>query len=121
MGLFTRSSSSLNWIQVTDENQINEILSSEGTYLLFKHSTRCSISSMALNRFENEFKDNTGVVNLYFVDLIQFRSVSNLIAEKTGVQHESPQVIVLKNGTVMYSASHGAINAEAILEKIKNA
>jgi bacillithiol system protein YtxJ len=119
MGFFSFSSKSkinLPWIALTTENQLREAinLSSEKPVLLFKHSTRCSISSMALSRFEENWKNETEICSIYFLDLIAFRSLSNLVAELTHVEHQSPQVIVLSNNEVIYSASHSEIDAKEI-------
>ena len=119
MGLFSFSSKSkinLPWIALTTENQLREAinLSSEKPVLFFKHSTRCSISSMALSRFEENWKNETEICSIYFLDLIAFRSLSNLVAELTHVEHQSPQVIVLSNNEVIYSASHSEIDAKEI-------
>ena len=119
MGLFSFSSKpkvNLPWITLTTENQLREAitLSVEKPVLLFKHSTRCSISSMALSRFEENWKNENDTCAIYFLDLIAFRSLSNLIAELTHVEHQSPQVIVLSNKEVIYSASHSEIDAKEI-------
>ena len=119
MGFFSFSSKSkinLPWIALTTENQLREAinLSSEKPVLFFKHSTRCSISSMALSRFEENWKNETEICSIYFLDLIAFRSLSNLVAELTHVEHQSPQVIVLSNNEVIYSASHSEIDAKEI-------
>ncbi len=108
-----------NWINVVSVQQLNEILekTTENTNLFFKHSTRCSISSMALKLFESDWK-NIENVDCYFIDLISFRDVSNTIAQKTNIEHQSPQVIVLKNNNVIYYASHQSIDAEKILNII---
>lgn len=85
--------------------------------LLFKHSTRCSISSMALNRMNkglSKMKD----FDIHYLDLIAHRDVSNAIASKTAVEHQSPQVIVLKEGKAVYSATHHAIDPEEIAGSI---
>ncbi|XLS30931.1 bacillithiol system redox-active protein YtxJ [Flavobacteriaceae bacterium M23B6Z8] len=89
-------------------------LSKEKTIVIFKHSTRCGISRMALNGFEREFDIENENLKLYFLDLIQFREISNEIAIKTGVWHESPQLLVIKNGKAVHHSSHGAISAEKI-------
>jgi bacillithiol system protein YtxJ len=72
---------------------------------------------MALSRFEQNWDPEVNC-EIYFLDLIQYRSLSNKIAEITGVEHQSPQVIVVSNGKVIYSESHSAINAKEILERI---
>jgi bacillithiol system protein YtxJ len=86
--------------------------------LLFKHSTRCSISSMALNRLERNWAGNEEKITPYYLDLIAFREVSNFIAQHSGIQHESPQAIAVKNGEVFYHASHNGISLADIMELI---
>jgi bacillithiol system protein YtxJ len=75
--------------------------------LLFKHSTRCSISSMAKSRLDSH--DSGETCDVYYLDLISYREISNAIADKFGVAHESPQVILLKDGKAVYNASHSMI------------
>ena len=117
MGLFFKDNkSNFDWINLNSSEQLNEIIeqSNESAVLLFKHSTRCSISSMAKSRFEKEWKLDNEVCQTYYLDLITFRPISNEIAENTGVEHQSPQVIVLKNKEVIYQASHNGIDANEI-------
>lgn len=80
--------------------------------VIFKHSTRCSVSSMVLNRLERE--QVPANIDFYFLDLLSYRPISNAIAERFQVHHESPQVIVLKNGEVVYDESHMAIQMDEI-------
>lgn len=110
----------INWHNLTSIEQLEEIKdeSESQTILIYKHSTRCSISSMALNRLEREWSEGLGEIKSYFLDLIAYRQVSNAIEEIFGVYHESPQVIMIKNGKAVYDASHMAISAE-ILKKHK--
>lgn len=111
--------SNINWIELTDVLQLQEIeaISGEKPVVIFKHSTRCSISRMALKQFEREF-DLNDTVDAYFLDLIAHRDVSNEIAQKFGVYHESPQLILIKNGKAVYDVSHSDINAEALKSKV---
>ena len=113
MGLFTSNNSTFPWTKLTTKEQLNQILSSENKVLIFKHSTRCSISSMALNNFEREFKRDEKI-ETYFLDLLQHRDISDAIAEKANVYHQSPQVIVFENEKSIYDASHGQIDALTI-------
>ncbi len=113
MGLFTSNTSNFPWIKLSSKEQFNSILDSANKVLIFKHSTRCGTSSMALKLFEREFESDPKI-ETYFLDLVQFREISNLIAEKTGVHHESPQVIVLEENKVIYKASHHEIDAKTI-------
>ena len=122
MGLFTRNSSAkLNWEQVKEVKQLQSIFQSEeDEYLLFfKHSTRCSISSMMLNRFEAEWKLDLSACQLLFIDLVAHREVSNFLSEWTGVVHQSPQVILVHKGKVLYHASHSSIDADEAQRIVK--
>ncbi|PRZ21606.1 bacillithiol system redox-active protein YtxJ [Flavobacterium granuli] len=113
------ATSNINWNNLTDLGQLNEIitLSNEKPVAIFKHSTRCSVSRMALRQFENEF-DLSDKVTAYFLDLIAYRDVSNEIAHRFGVQHQSPQLILIKNGIAVYNASHSDIDAEELRTRI---
>lgn len=109
------------WHNLTDISQLNDIqnLTKEQsglglTVLLFKHSTRCSISSMALNRLESKWND-TENIPAYYLDLLNHRDISNEIASLYSVEHASPQVLLIKNGICIYHASHTAISAADIL------
>lgn len=111
--------SKMDWVALTDLGQLNEItdLSHENPVVIFKHSTRCSISRMALKQFENEFtlKDK---VTPYFLDLLNYREISNTIASKFEVVHQSPQLIVVKEGKAIYNASHSDIDAFCLTDFI---
>ncbi|MEN9699580.1 MAG: hypothetical protein RLZZ301_778 [Bacteroidota bacterium] len=90
-------------------------LSQDAPQVIFKHSTRCSISSMALQRFENSTLFNSNEWSCWYLDLLQFRSLSDQIAHDLNVVHQSPQVIVLYQNQVRYQASHGLIDAQEML------
>lgn len=113
----------MNWIELKNETDLNELkqLSAVSPVLIFKHSTRCSISSMALNRLERSWSSEAiGTVQLYYLDLIQNRIISNLITETFNVQHQSPQVILIKNGEAIYHDSHMNIDFDSIKDVVKN-
>ncbi len=112
-------SSNISWVHLEDLGQLKDIVveSENKPVLIFKHSTRCSVSRMALRQFENEFLDQSKITP-YFLDLLEHRDVSNAIAEQFGVLHQSPQVILLRNGKVLYDASHSSIDAEDLLRYI---
>ena len=111
-GETTNYSSKVNWIALNSINQLDEItnLSKENTVLIFKHSTRCSVSRMVLKQFENEFVLQDEIVT-YFLNLIEYRDISNEIATRFNVVHQSPQLIVIKDGLTIYNASHESIDA----------
>jgi bacillithiol system protein YtxJ len=113
------SNSKMEWEPLNDIAQLDEIvgLSKEKPVAIFKHSTRCSISRMALKQFENEFNFSEKVTP-YFLDLIAFREISNDIASRFSVQHQSPQLILIKDGKAVYNASHSDIDAAALKSKV---
>ena len=108
----------MNWTPLVSIEQLNAIreASNQVPQVIFKHSTRCSISSMALNRLERELAPENAV--FYYLDLLQYRSVSNEVAEMFQVHHESPQVLVIKNGTCIYDESQYGISMQEIAEQI---
>ena len=99
------------WNHIEKEEDITaaQEKSFEKTVVIFKHSTRCFISKTVLKNFENEVEHTSKDAEYYFLDLIHYRDLSNKIAEKFGVKHESPQLLVLKDGKVIKDASHQAI------------
>jgi len=94
-----KAKKSLPWKPLTDLSQLNEIeaLSKGKTQVVFKHSTRCGISSMVLNQFTDAFDVNANL-DLYYLDLLNFRDVSNEAGYKFQVLHQSPQLLAIKNG-----------------------
>ncbi len=121
MGFFSsKAPSKFNWIELKTEQQLDELLetSMQTPVLVFKHSTRCSISSMALNRFEKNWTAPSEICTCVYLDLIAFRALSNTIADKLAVVHESPQAILIKNKKAVHVSTHGEINANRILENI---
>lgn len=115
MGFFSSNKTAFDWVQLEFEDQLNELIESskERAVLFFKHSTRCSISSFALRNFESDWNKDLPVTCVY-LDLLAHRYLSNLLAEKTGIVHQSPQVVVLYKNQVIYHASHQNIDAEKI-------
>ena len=109
----------MNWAQLTSEEQLEAIKleSTEKPVVIFKHSTRCSISSMAKSRLERA--DVPEGVAFYYLDLLQYRPVSNKIAEVFDVHHESPQVLLIRNGECIYEESHNGISMDEIAEQAR--
>jgi len=101
------------WNRLTSINQLIEIEkeSFHQPIAIFKHSTRCGTSSMALRQFESQFEADNTSVKLYFLDLLSFKDISNEIAIRFQVFHESPQLIVLKDGNTIHHRSHHQIDA----------
>jgi bacillithiol system protein YtxJ len=113
----------MHWNKLTSIEQLNDLkIESEEKYvMIFKHSTRCSISAMALNRLERNWNDaETKEIIPYYLDLIEYRNVSNAVEEVFDEQHESPQVLLIKNGKTILNRTHMAIDYNAIIEEIKN-
>ena len=110
----------MQWKNITDLEQIGQIQKKEGYNLIFKHSTRCSVSSMAKRRFEQDWSVIPEGTALYFLDLISHRDISSHIAETFQVHHESPQILLIKNGDCILDASHSDISAEEVAEVISN-
>jgi len=100
----------MNWILLTEEPQLELIReqSNKQPVVIFKHSTICAASSMAKKRLERDAPPENTL--FYFLDLIRYRSVSNKVAEDFQVHHESPQVLVIKNGECVYEDSHNGIS-----------
>lgn len=120
MGLFSTTKSSFPWTTLESTEQLHDLISASDNkpLVIFKHSTRCSISRMALHDFEGEFTPNENV-ELAFLDLIANRDISNEIAASLGVTHQSPQVLLVINGKVVHHSSHERIDAEIISNSIK--
>ncbi|GMQ25848.1 bacillithiol system redox-active protein YtxJ [Algoriphagus sp. oki45] len=111
----------MNWNKLTIPSQLEEIkaLSFEKPVLIFKHSTRCSISSMSLDRLLRNWKEeDKEKVEPFFLDLIAYRNLSDQIEDFFGVPHQSPQVLLIKDGTAVYENSHFGISYPEIMSKI---
>jgi bacillithiol system protein YtxJ len=114
-----QNTSKMEWNMLADLGQLHEIidLSHNKAVVIFKHSTRCSISRFALKQFENEFKLED-VVAPYFLDLLAHRMISNEVATRFDVAHQSPQILLIKDGKAIYNASHSDIDAQNLMEFI---
>jgi bacillithiol system protein YtxJ len=108
----------MNWTQLESTEQLNQIKQQQGYSLIFKHSTRCSISMMAKRRFELDWEDLPADMPLYFLDLIRYRDISNQVAQLFQVHHESPQLLLIKDGECILDQSHGAISVEEAIGEI---
>ena len=107
----------MQWNPIIDSKQIETIKAASFTkpQLILKHSTSCSISKMALARLERA--DTPSQINFHYLDLLNYRNISKEIAESFDVSHESPQVLLIKNGNCVYDESHGGIQMEEIEEQ----
>lgn len=106
----------LHWQSLESIAQVDQILanSHEVPCLIFKHSTRCSISFIAKHRLEGNWDLDEKTVRPFYLDLVAHREVSNYVAEKLGVRHESPQVLLIRNGRCVYDASHLDVSVEGL-------
>jgi len=109
----------MNWINLNREDQLTEIkeLSRTKAQVIFKHSTRCSLSNMAKSRLERNTQPEA--TDFYFLDLIKFRSLSDKIASDFAVHHESPQILLIKNAECIYEESHNGINMAEIESQLR--
>lgn len=121
MGLFNnifgsssekKSKSDLPWIDLNSILQIESIkeASKERPQIIFKHSTTCGISRMVMNQFKSSYTLDESEADLYYLDLLKHREITNQVSRIFGIRHESPQLIVIKNGQVIAHESHGGIN-----------
>jgi len=106
----------MNWQPVSSVHDVESIIerSKSVPCLILKHSTRCPISSMAMRRLEGGWDISEEDVETYYLDLIAHRDVSNYIATEFGVRHESPQALLIKDGTCVHHASHLDISVESL-------
>lgn len=110
----------MNWNKLTSEAQIDQVIleSAAKPVLLFKHSTSCSISSMSLDRLLRNWKpEDADKITPYYLDLLAYRNLSNLVAERFNIPHESPQVLLIQNGKVTYHESHYGISYAEIMNQ----
>ena len=108
----------MEWINLNSVEQLVEIdeKSQSKTQVIFKHSTRCSVSSFAKRILTGEYNDQVKAkADVYYLDLISFREISNAIASRYNVMHESPQILVIEKGACSYNASHSDVSFEKAL------
>jgi bacillithiol system protein YtxJ len=126
MGIFDKftnkvtTENQIDWNALTELKQLDTIVSESADIpvVIFKHSTHCGISRMALRGFEADYNYPGNEIKAYFLDLLRYRDVSNAIADKFGVIHQSPQLLLIKDGDSIFDTSHGDINASALRDKI---
>lgn len=118
-----RLEENMNWNYLEHPDQLDQIIneSADATILIFKHSTRCNISRATLDRLERNWKTaEVPNVKPYFLDLLSYRSISNTIADQFQVEHQSPQILMIRKGKSVYDNSHYGIDFGQIREKAKN-
>jgi bacillithiol system protein YtxJ len=108
------SNENMKYFTLDKMEQFDEIdeISKTKPVVLFKHSTRCSISRMVLKQFDAEFNYPEEKIDWYLLDLLNHRDLSNEIASRYNVVHQSPQIVVIRNGKAVFNESHDSISAE---------
>lgn len=109
-----------NWIALTSEDDFKELVikSSEKPQVIFKDSVTCGISAHAKERIRDGFDLIDGKADFHYLDLLTYRAASNWVAEALQVTHQSPQIIVVKDGKAVYSTSHHSINPATLATKL---
>lgn len=111
----------MKWNKLVSVDTLEQIREDSKSHpiVIFKHSTSCSISAMALNRLERSWDDaEMEITEAYYLDLLSFRDISNAIVEKFGIDHQSPQVLVIKDGICVYDNSHMGISYQDIKKEV---
>jgi len=106
----------MKWQDLKTELELDQLIRDSATIpqVIFKYSSRCSISDVARNRLEREAV--AGEIIFHFLDLIRYRTLSNEIEKRFGIRHESPQVLLIRNGKCIYDESHLSVNMKDILQ-----
>ncbi len=105
----------MHWIHLTDEGQLQEIVirSQERSQVIFKYSSRCSLSDIIYERLQAKCCPQSA--DFYFLDLIAFKGISRQVAEKFNIKHRSPQVLVIRDGECIFDESHTSIDPEELM------
>lgn len=105
----------MSWQKLESEEEFNRLVEDQtNSFAIFKHSSRCGVSSWVKRSFQGDWKSEYSQVNIYEVDVIRNRAISQLIAKNLNIHHESPQLIVVENGEVVHSESHNNIEAKSL-------
>ena len=113
----------MHWIKLEKDKDIAELksLSMSKICMIFKYSTRCGSSAVALDRLERSWDPNEmAIVQPFFLDLVRYRELSNRVAQEFGVLHESPQIIMVQNSRSFFDVSHFMISYDNILSAVVN-
>jgi bacillithiol system protein YtxJ len=110
----------MNWITLNSEEQLRQLNddSSEKPQIIYKHSTRCSISTIVKNRIDRNNPPEG--VDFYFLDIINHRQISNKIANDYDIHHESPQLLIIRDGKCIYDESHTSIHMDEVESVLNN-
>ena len=122
MGLFsfTKKENPIKWLNLEEVSQLEDLKkeSFNKPVLILKHSTRCSISVMAKTRLESKWEIEDEEITPVYLDLLRYRAISDEIVNAFGVMHQSPQVLLIKDGTCVYTTTHTNIDARAIKNEL---
>lgn len=110
----------LEWSHIHSIEQLNTLTDESigKPQVIFKHSTSCGISSMVLRSFEKQQQHIEGGVDFHFLNIQQNRALSNEIADRFGIRHESPQLLVIRNKTAVFNTSHSSISYTSLEQYI---
>lgn len=108
------------WKHLDNIQQLDEIEQSSKTKttVIFKHSTRCGVSHHAMDKLVSQWDLDDSQLDFYYLDLLNYRNISNEIADRFGVIHQSPQILVIRNGRSIYDISHNGISIDVIKSKL---
>ncbi|MGJ1273378.1 bacillithiol system redox-active protein YtxJ [Sphingobacterium thalpophilum] len=104
----------INWIELNTEEQLQNLYQSDKVVAIFKHSTTCGISNMAKRSLERMSATSDHDYAIYLLDLLRYRPLSNEIAQRWNVTHQSPQILIVEGKDSLYDASHGDIQFDEI-------
>ena len=111
----------MRWKQLTTADIFSRLLQDSYRFpvIIFKHSTRCATSSVALSRVERDLKDEHGEIEFYYLDVIQCRELSRMIADKLNIEHQSPQMLLIKDAKCAHHSSHLFISLSEAVDTLK--
>ena len=121
--LFGKGTEESDWVQLESEDSVEEVFTASGTriQLILKHSQSCSVSVFAKQNLDSVPLEEWPEMDRSMVEVVRFRPISQYIAQKTFIQHESPQVLVIVNGDVIFHTSHSEVNKVNIQQAYKKA
>lgn len=110
----------MDWKKIDHIDQVNQIIaeSTNRPVMIFKHSTSCSISAVSLSRLERCWDADMSSLSTYYLDLLSYRDISNEIAKTFDVMHQSPQVLVIRDGKCIHESSHFGISCSEIKQSL---
>lgn len=121
--LFGKGTEETDWVQLESEDAVEKVFTASGgrVQLILKHSQSCAVSFFAKQNLDSVPLDEWPEMDRSMVEVVRFRPVSQYIAQKTSVRHESPQVLVIANGEVVFNTSHSEVNKVNIQQAYEKA